>query len=152
MRRSSTKEPPEPVFFTDRDLGPTVAALLAAGGMRVEPYHRHFALDNVPDGEWLKFVGEQGWIALSHNKNIRYQRDELDDLMAAGVKAFFVIGKGPHPALAAAFLRSLNRMRKLIRGEAEPFVAKVYQESPEVELWVTHRQWRKGRRQGRWPV
>lgn len=65
MRRSSTKEPPEPVFFTDRDLGPTVAAMLRAGGMRIEAYHEHFALDNVPDTEWLRFIGGRGWIALS---------------------------------------------------------------------------------------
>lgn len=84
MRRSSTNELPEPVFFTDRDLGPSVAAALRTGGLHIEAYHEHFTLDNVPDGQWLRFVGERGWIALSHNKRIRYERDELDDLMTYG--------------------------------------------------------------------
>ena len=150
MRRSSTKEQPEPVFFTDRDLGPTVAALLRAGGLTVEAYHQHFDLDNVPDGEWLKLVGSKGWIALSHNKRIRYERDELEDLMNAGVKAFFVIGKGPHPAFADAFLRNVHRIKRMIRKVSEPFVAKVYQERDDVEIWVTYQQWMEGRRMGRW--
>ena len=93
MRRSSTSEQPDPVFFTDRDLGPSVAAALRGGGLQVEAYHEHFKLDNVPDGEWLRFVGQKGWIALTHNKRIRYDRDELEDLMTYGVKAFFIIGK-----------------------------------------------------------
>lgn len=78
MKRSSTNEQPEPTFFTDRDLGPRVAAALRLGGLRVEAYHEHFALDDVPDREWLALVGRKGWIALSHNKTIRYEPDELD--------------------------------------------------------------------------
>lgn len=149
MRRSSTSAPPDPIFFTDRDLGPTVAEALKAGGLHVEAYHEHFALDNVPDGEWLRFVGENGWIALSHNKRIRYEPDELDDLMAYGVKAFFIIGKGPHPAFAAAVLDNINRIKRLIRKNPGPFVAKVYQGRNEVELWVTYQQWQEGRRSRR---
>ena len=113
--------------------------------MRVEAYHQHFALDNVPDGEWLKFVGGKGWIALSHNKRIRYERDELDDLMTAGVKAFFMIGKGPHPAFGSAFLRSFRKMVKMVQKHPEPFIAKVYQERDDVELWLTHGQWLESR-------
>lgn len=144
-RRSSTNEPPDPVFFTDRDLGPSVAAALTAAGLRIEPYHTHFAPDNVPDREWLRFIGERGWIALSHNKNIRYERDELDDLMTYGVKAFFIIGKGPHAALAAAVVRNIHRINRMIRKHSEPFAAKIYQGRDVVDLWVTYRQWREGR-------
>ena len=144
-KRSSTSEPPEPVFFTDRDLGPSVAAALREGGLRVEAYHEHFVLDDVPDGEWLRLVGASGWIALSHNKRIRYERDELDDLMSYRVKAFFIIGKGPHPAFAAAVLRSRRKVLRLIRKNEEPFVARIYQERDEVNLWVTYEQWKQGR-------
>lgn len=117
--------------------------------MRVEPYHRHFAPDDVPDRDWLRFVGERGWIALSHNKNIRYEPDELDDLMIHGVKAFFIIGKGPHAAFAETIVRNIRRIQRLIRKHEEPFVAKVYQGREEVQLWVTYRQWSDGRRRSR---
>jgi hypothetical protein len=139
MRRSSTNEPPEPVFFTDRDLGPSVADALRQGGLRVEPYHEHFALDDVPDQEWLRMVGERGWIALTHNKKIRWERDELDVLMRCGVRAFFIIGKGPHPELARAVLDAKHR---------GPFAARIYQQGGTVDMWVTHQQWMEGRRAG----
>lgn len=127
-----------------------MAVALRAAGLLVEPYHEHFALDNVPDREWLRLVGEKGWIALSHNKNIRYERDELDDLMVHGVKAFFIIGKGPHSAFAAAIVQSIQKIRRLIRKhDDEPFAAKVYQSREEVDLWVTYRQWLEGRGLGR---
>jgi hypothetical protein len=149
MRRSSTKAQPDPVFFTDRDLGRVLPAQLTAGGMRVEAYHQHFELDNVADGDWLRYVGARGWIALSHNKAIRYERDELDDLMEAQVKAFFIIGKGPHAAFASAFLRAHRKMIRMARKHPEPFVAKVYQERDDVELWVTYSQWLQDRRLSR---
>ncbi len=144
-KRSSTSGPPEPVFFTDRDLGPSVAAALREGGLKIEAYHEHFELDDVPDGEWLRLVGANGWIALSHNKRIRYERDELDDLMSYGVKAFFIIGKGPHPAFAAAVLRSLRKVLRLIQKNEEPFIARIYQERDEVSLWITCEEWKQGR-------
>jgi len=149
-RRSSTSEQPDPIFFTDRDLGPTVAAALKTGGLQIRAYHEHFQRDNVPDREWLELVGKNGWIALTHNKRIRYERDELDDLMGFGVKAFFIIGKGPHPALAAAVLRNIQGIKRMIRKNPEPFAAKVYQEQGGVEMWVTYLQWMEGRRLGRW--
>ena len=118
MRRSSTSGQPEPIFFTDRDLGASVPAALKVGGLRIEPYAAHFESDHVADGEWLRFVGERGWVALTHNKKIRWERDELSDLMTYGVKAFFIIGKGPHPAFAAAVLMNIHKVKKLIRQES----------------------------------
>jgi hypothetical protein len=112
----------------------------------VEPYHKHFALDNVSDREWLRYIGTKGWIALSHNKYIRYERDELDELMTCGVKAFFIIGKGPHAAYAGAILRNLDGIYRCVRETAEPFVAKVYQNREEVSLWVTYTTWLEERR------
>ena len=145
MRRSSTSAPPEPIFFTDRDLGPRVAAALEAGGLRVEPYARHFDLDNVPDTTWLRYVGERGWIALTHNKYIRWERDELDALMLAGVRAFFVIGKGPHLELAKAVVECQERIRMFLLEHPGPFAARIYQHTHEVNMWVTLEEWEKGR-------
>lgn len=145
MKRSSTREPPEPTFFIDRDLGPRVAAALRAGGLRVEAYHEHFDLDDVPDREWLRLAGSRGWVALSHNKAIRYEPDELDDLMTYGVRAFFLIGKGPHPALAEAVLQCRQKVLRLLSKNLDPFVGRIYQSRCEVDIWVTRRQWLEGR-------
>lgn len=146
MKRSSTSGPRDPVFFTDRDLGPRVARELAEGGLSIETYAQHFALDNVPDVEWLRYVGDKGWIALTHNKRIRWEPDELDALMEAGVRAFFIIGKGPHLEFAHSVLAAYPRIRRLIDSQKQPFAARIYQHSREVDLWVTYAQWSKGRR------
>jgi len=145
MRRSSTNEPPEPVFFTDRDLGPSVADALRHGGLRIEAYHEHFALDDVPDQEWLRMVGDRGWIALTHNKMIRWERAELDELMHRGVRAFFLVGKGPHPELARAVLDAKHRIERFLRKHRGPFAARIYQQGGVVDLWVTYEQWLEGR-------
>jgi hypothetical protein len=146
VQRSSTSVRPEPIFFTDRDLGRSVPAALGARGLRVEAYADHFASDQVPDGEWLRLVGERGWIALSHNKRIRWERDELDDLMTNGVRAFFIIGKGPHAAFAEAVWRNFNKITKLIHEQPAPFAARIYQERDEVNLWLSHDDWLASRR------
>jgi hypothetical protein len=150
MRRSSTSGQPEPIFFTDRDLGHSVPAALKTGGLRIEPYAKHFASDHVPDGEWLRFVGEQGWVALTHNRKIRWERDQLNDLMTNGVRAFFIIGKGPHAAFAAAVLRNIHKVKNLLLKQPGPFAARIYHERNDVNLWVTRDQWLEGRRIGRW--
>src|SRR5436853_5782740 len=112
MRRSSTSEPqPEPIFFTDRDLGRSVAAALRAGGLQIQAYHEHFTPDNVPDREWLRYVGERGWIALSHNKYIRYERDELDDLLL----------RPPHYAMTPSFPCASTKRGDRIRAGAPHF-------------------------------
>lgn len=149
MRRSSTSAPPEFTFFTDRDLGPRVAAELAAAGLHVEPYARHFALDNVPDTTWLRYVGERGWVALTHNKYIRWERDELDELMLAGVRAFFIIGKGPHLELARAVIDCHDEIRTFLREHAAPFAARVYQQTREVNMWLTLDEWKAQREKSR---
>jgi hypothetical protein len=146
MRRSSTNEPPEEItFFTDRDLGPRVAAELMAGGLRVEPYAKHYALDNVPDTTWLRFVGDRGWVALTHNKYIRYERDELDELMLAGVRAFFIIGKGPHLEFARTIIDCQDAIGIFLREHPGPFAARVYQQTREVKMWLTLDEWKEQR-------
>lgn len=119
--------------------------------MRVEPYHQHFSLDDVPDREWLRYVGSRGWIALSHNKYIRYERDELDELMTSRVKAFFIIGRGPHSSYVHGILRNIDGIYRCVQENAEPFVAKVYQNREEVHLWVTHAQWAEDRQRSQLP-
>ena len=60
------KQPPELVFFTDRDLGRIVPNALRKAGVTVEAHDDHFD-PRTPDTDWLKEVGRREWIALSHN-------------------------------------------------------------------------------------
>jgi len=114
-RPSGTNEPPDPVFFTDRDLGKLFPDILERHGLKVEPYHRHFKAEDVPDEEWLRFVGKRGWVALTHDWHIQYNKEACDALMGSGVKTFFLIGDCPHDELALAFVKCAAKAKRLVR-------------------------------------
>jgi hypothetical protein len=84
---------------------------------------------------WLEEVGKRGWIALTHDRRIRYKPNERD-----------AVGAAPYPDLARAFLTTLPRIERFLRRHKPPFIAKVYRPSPaelarrstasgRVELW-----------------
>jgi len=83
---------------------------LRDGGLRVEPFHRHFD-QATPDTEWLTAIGDRGWVAITHDKNIRYRSLETRALMLAGAPTFVMIGEHPYTA------------------------------RDDVKLWLTYEQW-----------
>ncbi len=133
------------VYFTDRDLGKRFPEILKAGGLTVERHADHFAPDT-PDEVWLETVGKNGWIALTHDRRIRYKPNERDAVMRHGVALLVIVGKAPFPDLARAFVTSMPVMEHFLRRHQPPFIAKVYRPSPaetaqrsaapgRIELW-----------------
>jgi hypothetical protein len=164
-RRSSTSSPgpPEPVFFVDADLGDKLFhETLAKAGVRFERHDDHFAAGTA-DLDWLRKAGEQGWIVLSHNKEIRRTSAETERLMEAGVRAFLLIGTpyrnppGRKSAFALDLATNLIRtmpaiLRFLRRYPAGPWIAKLYRPPPhtpgepgDIRMWLTFQAWLKGR-------
>ena len=80
------------VFFTDRDLGLQFPAILTAGGLTVERHADHFAPD-CPDSDWLAAVSAKGWVALTHDKRIRYKPNELAAVVDHKVALLVVVGE-----------------------------------------------------------
>lgn len=146
------KQPPEPVFFTDRDLGRKIPDAVEAAGFKVERHDEHFG-PLTPDTTWLREVGVRGWIALSHNKEIRYNTDERDMVMRAGVGLFFLIGHTTHDELALNLVQSLPKVIRFLETHRRPFIARIYRPSPvkdvykgkagRVEMWLTEEEWRR---------
>ena len=133
------------VFFTDRDLGLQFPAILAAGGLTVERHGDHFAPD-CPDSDWLAAVSAKGWIALTHDKRIRYKPNELAAVVDHKVALLVVVGDAPFRELTKAFVATLPDVLKFIAEHEPPYIAKVYRPSPtavkadpsatgRVELW-----------------
>lgn len=155
-RRSVTnasKEQPNPVFFTDRDLGKAAPAALKEAGLEVIPYHERFDSPTVPDTVWLKVVGDEGWVALSHNKKIRYDSAETRALMESGARVFMLIGARIPIDHAHNFVEVMPTVRRFLKRYDGPFIAKVYAgdqiKRPRVAMWLTHEQWKarpKGKR------
>jgi hypothetical protein len=133
------------VFFTDRDLGKRFGEILTSSGLTVQRHADHFAPDTA-DEVWLAEVGKRGWIALTHDRRIRYKPNERDAVMRHRVGLLLIVGKAPFPELARAFVATLPRVKDFLVRHKPPFIAKVYRPSPadvkqhnaapgRVELW-----------------
>jgi hypothetical protein len=132
------------VYFTDRDLGKRFPEILRSSGLKVERHADHFA-DDTPDVTWLETVGKRGWIAVTHDRRIRYKPNELDAVVRNGVALLVVVGAAPFPDLARAFVATLPGIERFLAGHQPPFIAKVYRgpagetehgaAAGRVELW-----------------
>lgn len=123
---ASSDSPPEPTYFVDRDLGRyQFPNALQAAGLRVERHADHFG-DDALDEEWLRIVGQRGWIALSHDRKISHSSLQTSAAMRAGVRLFILRGKAPTLTLATNFLAVERRVRLLAVRTPAPFIAKVY--------------------------
>lgn len=133
------------VFFTDRDLGKRFPEILRSSGIRVERHADHFEPDT-PDEIWLEAIGKRGWIALTHDRRIRYKPNERDAVMRHGVALLVIVGADPYTDLAHNFVATLPRIKSFLGRHKPPFIAKVYRPPPpetarhdaapgHVELW-----------------
>ena len=117
------------VYFTDRDLGKRFPEILKSGGLTVERHADHFA-DDAPDELWLEQCGKRRWIALTHDRRIRYKPNELNAVMQHGVALLVIVGKAPFPDLARSFVNSRAVIESFLHGRKPPFIAKIYRPSP----------------------
>jgi hypothetical protein len=135
------------VYFTDRDLGKRFPEILKSGGLKVERHADHFAHDT-PDETWLEEIGKRGWIALTHDRRIRYKPNELNAVVQHRVALLVIVGGAPFPDLARAFVTSLPVVENFLRRHKPPFIAKVFRPTPaeiarrrtapgRIELWFS---------------
>jgi predicted nuclease of predicted toxin-antitoxin system len=115
-----------PAFFLDRSLGRLkLAAALRQAGASVEVHDDQFPQD-APDEVWLKAAGENGWVVLTKDKNIRFHIREKETLIAYGVRAFVLTAKALNAEeMAATFVGALPKIAKVLETNAGPFVATI---------------------------
>lgn len=158
-RRSGTKRsptPPEPpTFFTDRDLGKIFPRILSENRLLVERYADHFQEANVSDHEWIAFAARQGWVSISHDKNIKWDPVAVRTVMEAGGRLFILRAKQlTGPEKAQLFLDARQAVEATLRRQAsEAFIATIRRAASkagvlkaEVRLTLTCAEWRRGRR------
>ena len=124
---SSGSKLPEPsVFFIDRSLGKKIVAqALRDIGETVEIHDDHFAPD-AKDEDWLVEVGKRGWIVLTKDDRIRYRATERTALASARVRAFVLTSSQLQGTeMAAAFVKALPRIKRLIANHTPPFIARI---------------------------
>ena len=128
MRTQSPSRVDPLIFFLDRSLGKHVVAdALRQAGAAVEVHDDHFS-QAAHDEEWLREVGQRGWIVLTRDDRIRYRLHERTALIQAGVRAFVLVRRSiSGPAMAAAFVNALPAMRQFVARYPAPFIARVTQ-------------------------
>lgn len=74
---ASSLEPPEGVFYVDRNLGRiAVPSALRDAGFTVEIHDYHLPPD-APDEAWIALCGQRHWIAITKDKRIRHRTHEI---------------------------------------------------------------------------
>lgn len=119
-----------PVFFTDRDLGRAFPDVLRSSGLQVKRHDEHLP-PNATDEEWLEFVGRNGWVAITHDRRIRYKPNERAAVFRHRVALLVVIGKAPCPVLARHFVATMPRVSAFLARHRPPFIARVCRPSPK---------------------
>lgn len=85
----------------------------------------HFRQD-ATDVEWLREVGQRGWIVLTKDEKIRRRTYERTALMQAGVRAFVLVaGNLSGQEMAAVFVKALPTIRRFVTNCQPPFIARV---------------------------
>jgi uncharacterized protein with PIN domain len=124
---TSPKRPEELTFFLDRQLGRyKMAGALRKAGLNIEIHDDHFA-QNAEDPEWLTACGKKNWIVVTRDERIRYRVAERQAIRHAKVQAFVLAAQGDLRAemLAEIFLKALPKIRRTLKKQKPPFIAKI---------------------------
>lgn len=112
--------------------------MLRENGLKIENHSKHFS-QNAPDIEWLLKCGENDWVVLAKDKNIKKNHLERQVLLNAKVAAFFLTrGEYKGEEMGQAILKAMKRIANLIQSQQKPFIARVDIKG-EVKLWMDHK-------------
>jgi hypothetical protein len=101
------------------------------------------------DEDWCPVVAERGWIALSHNRKMRYKKIERDAIFRSGLAMFYLIGEN-YIELQRNLVATLPRIVWFREKYEPPFIAHVTRpgkkiivgsRAGEVKMMLNNRQW-----------
>jgi PIN like domain len=113
-------------FFLDRSLGKEIVAqALRAAGVRVEIHDEHFPAA-AKDEDWLTRVGSLGWIVLTKDRRFHTRILEITAIARSRVRVFKLTAAGLQgPEMAAIFTKSIAKIKRVVMGNAAPFIATI---------------------------
>lgn len=129
-------------FFADISLGKRLPDKLRQEGHNVIGHLEKFAGDE-KDEVWLTEAGQQGWVVLTKDKNIRSKEIEKHALMNARVHAFVLSSTDLNgDEISDAFEKAMPRIIHLLDAHKKPFIARVYKDG-RAEIAYTQKQWKQ---------
>ncbi|MEA2336750.1 MAG: hypothetical protein QOE82_757 [Thermoanaerobaculia bacterium] len=88
--------------------------------------HKERFRHDTSDVEWLTAVGQEGWIVLTRDQNIRLRSIEREALISANVAAFvFTGGNASGVETMEAILAALPRMSRFLNTNPPPFICRI---------------------------
>lgn len=124
--------------------------------MLVEVYFDHFDDSrSVPDNEWLLFAARRKWVALTHDDNIRRDREAVRTIMENSGRVFILRGSAPMEQFAHFFLEAQESVQRILAAH-ESFIANVRRVTHKggvmnstAEVMLTLAKWQAGLLNGR---
>lgn len=124
-RRSgaSSKPPPEPTLFLDRNLGKyIIAKRLRDAGMKVEVHDDHLPMD-APDEDWIALIGLKGWVAVTKDKNVRYRMAELAAILEHSACVIVIrMRNATGPEIADVLTKGRRRIARFASKTPAPYL------------------------------
>jgi site-specific recombinase len=88
--------------------------------------HLEFFKPGTRDRDWLRHVGEEQWVVLTADQQIRYNEQEKQEVVSHRVREFvFSSGNLAGQEMAAILEIALPRIKRLCEKQAPPFVATI---------------------------
>lgn len=129
-KRSGSKSqdrPLEPVFFIDRCLG-RHALVDELKRLRIEikcVMHDDVFPQNTLDPEWMPQVAENGYVVLTRDKRIGWNRLELEVVARTGLCVFAVKCQKKTAGIAQMLSKALPKIGRYLAKKPAPFIAKI---------------------------
>lgn len=109
-------------FFIDKNLSKNLARGMATFGEKVIHLTDKFAED-APDVEWLSYVGQNGLVVITRDRNIRFNTAERRAFRQYKVGAFFLGGKQlSRCLLIRQVVRNWHRMKEYDQRIQRPYM------------------------------
>jgi hypothetical protein len=135
-RRSTTsKQPPDPTFFLDRNLGKEkLSRRLREAGFKIEIHDDYFN-QTEDDPVWLLSCGKEGWIVVTPDVRIKNEPKSLEAILAGETRVFLLSTSSIKSEIwAEALIGCRAKLLRLIKKTPGPFISRI---TSEGSIWGT---------------
>ena len=127
--------PVDLICFIDENLGSAVfPGALRSAGIAVEILADHFDL-GTKDIDWIPPTSEMGWLIITHDRDIRYNRQERDAVMRYGGRVIIIRASGTRAEMAQIFLDLREQIINFLGQNPAPFIARLHRD--RIEMWLS---------------
>ena len=88
---------------------------------------------------WIPIVAQHGWVALTHDLRVRYNKIERDAIMGSELRLIVIRSGSTHAEMAQIFLNLREQIMDFLQQNPAPFIARLYRD--RIEMWLSRDDW-----------